>query len=74
VLGIQEADRVVICMPMFVEGVVAMQACARIGAIHSVVLGGFSAESLPVYWEKATSRSVTRTPAASRSWIASTTC
>ncbi len=33
-------------MPMSIEAVVAMQACARIGAIHSVVFGGFSAKSL----------------------------
>ncbi len=39
-------DRVVIYMPMSIEAVVAMQACARIGAIHSVVFGGFSAKSL----------------------------
>jgi len=45
-LGIQKGDRVVIYMPMSVEAVVAMQACARIGAIHSVVFGGFSAKSL----------------------------
>jgi acetyl-CoA synthetase len=45
-LGIQKGDRVVIYMPMSVEGVVAMQACARIGATHSVVFGGFSAKSL----------------------------
>ncbi len=44
--GIVKGDRVVIYMPMSVEGVVAMQACARIGAIHSVVFGGFSAHSL----------------------------
>ena len=44
--GIQKGDRVVIYMPMTVEGVVAMQACARIGATHSVVFGGFSAKSL----------------------------
>jgi acetyl-CoA synthetase len=44
--GIQKGDRVVIYMPMSVEGVVAMQACARIGATHSVVFGGFSAQSL----------------------------
>ena len=44
--GIQKGDRVVIYMPMIPEAVVAMQACARIGAIHSVVFGGFSAESL----------------------------
>ncbi len=44
--GIQKGDRVVIYMSMSVEGVVAMQACARIGATHSVVFGGFSAQSL----------------------------
>jgi acetyl-CoA synthetase len=44
--GIRKGDRVVIYMPMSVEGVVAMQACARIGATHSVVFGGFSAQSL----------------------------
>jgi len=44
--GIGKGDRVVIYMPMVPEAVVAMQACARIGAIHSVVFGGFSAESL----------------------------
>lgn len=44
--GIQKGDRVVIYMPMIAEAVVAMQACARIGAIHSVVFGGFSAKSL----------------------------
>ena len=45
-IGIKKGDRVVIYMPMSVEGVAAMQACARIGAIHSVVFGGFSAKSL----------------------------
>ncbi len=45
-LGIRKGDRVIIYMPMTVEGVVAMQACARIGAIHSVVFGGFSAKSV----------------------------
>ena len=44
--GVVKGDRVVIYMPMSVEGVVAMQACARVGAIHSVVFGGFSAQSL----------------------------
>jgi acetyl-CoA synthetase len=44
--GIKAGDRVIIYMPMTVEGVVAMQACARIGATHSVVFGGFSAKSL----------------------------
>ncbi|WER46978.1 acetate--CoA ligase [Cupriavidus sp. WKF15] len=45
-LGIKTGDRVVIYMPMSIEGVVAMQACARLGATHSVVFGGFSAKSL----------------------------
>ncbi len=45
-MGIQKGDRVVIYMPMTIEGIVAMQACARIGATHSVVFGGFSAKSL----------------------------
>lgn len=45
-LGIRSGDRVVIYMPMSIEGVAAMQACARIGATHSVVFGGFSAKSL----------------------------
>ncbi len=44
--GVKKGDRVVIYMSMSVEGVAAMQACARIGAIHSVVFGGFSASSL----------------------------
>jgi len=44
--GIAKGDRVVIYLPMSVEAIVAMQACARIGAIHSVVFGGFSAKSL----------------------------
>ncbi len=45
-LGIGRGDRVIIYMPMSIEAVVAMQACARIGATHSVVFGGFSAKSL----------------------------
>lgn len=44
--GIQKGDRVIVYMPMSIEAVVCMQACARIGAIHSVVFGGFSAKSL----------------------------
>jgi acetyl-CoA synthetase len=45
-LGIRTGDRVIVYMPMSIEAVVAMQACARIGATHSVVFGGFSAKSL----------------------------
>ncbi len=45
-IGVGKGDRVIVYMPMSIEAVVAMQACARIGAIHSVVFGGFSAKSL----------------------------
>jgi len=45
-MGVASGDRVTIYMPMILEGVVAMLACARIGAIHSVVFGGFSPEAL----------------------------
>src|SRR4029450_12198023 len=45
-LGVKKGDRVVIYLSMSIEGVVAMQACARIGAPHSVVFGGFSAQSV----------------------------
>ncbi|MGF6855552.1 acetate--CoA ligase [Paraburkholderia sp. CI3] len=44
--GVKKGDPVVIYMPMSIEGIVAMQACARIGATHSVVFGGFSSKSL----------------------------
>lgn len=44
--GVAAGDRVVIYMPMVPEAVIAMQACARIGAVHSVVFGGFSANAL----------------------------
>ncbi|NMG28089.1 acetate--CoA ligase [Aromatoleum evansii] len=45
-MGVKKGDRVVIYLPMSIEGVVAMQACARIGATHSIVFGGFSAQAL----------------------------
>ncbi|MBV8138721.1 MAG: acetate--CoA ligase [Deltaproteobacteria bacterium] len=45
-LGVQEGDRVAIYMPLVPEAAIAMLACARIGAVHSVVFGGFSAEAL----------------------------
>ena len=45
-IGIKDGDRVAIYMPLIPEAVVAMLACARIGAIHSVVFGGFSADAL----------------------------
>src|SRR6185503_17575723 len=44
--GVQKGDRVIIYMPMVPEAIVAMLACARIGAIHSVVFGGFAAHEL----------------------------
>jgi acetyl-CoA synthetase len=44
--GVKKGDRVLVYMPMTLEGVIAMQACARIGAIHSVVFGGFSAKAV----------------------------
>lgn len=45
-LGVKKGDRVTLYMPMIPEAMVAMLACTRIGAVHSVVFGGFSAESL----------------------------
>jgi len=45
-IGIGKGDRVIIYISMSIDGVAAMQACARIGAIHSVVFGGFSAQSV----------------------------
>ncbi len=47
-LGVQKSDRVIVYMPMIPEAVIAMLACARIGAIHSVVFGGFAANELAV--------------------------
>ena len=45
-LGVQKGDTVVIYLPMILEAAIAMLACARIGAVHSIVFGGFSSESL----------------------------
>ena len=45
-IGVKKGDRVMIYISMSIDGVAAMQACARIGATHSVVFGGFSAQSL----------------------------
>ncbi|WP_237217257.1 acetate--CoA ligase [Falsiroseomonas oryziterrae] len=45
-LGVKKGDRVCIYLPMIVEAAVAMLACARVGAIHSIVFGGFSPDSL----------------------------
>src|SRR5690606_1580417 len=45
-LGYKKGDRAVIYLPMSIEAIASMQACARLGIIHSVVFGGFSAKSL----------------------------
>jgi len=57
-LGIKHGDRVAIYLPMIPEAAVAMLACARIGAVHSVVFGGFSAESLRSRIEDASAKLV----------------
>lgn len=57
-MGVKKGDRVTIYMPMVPEGAVAMLACARIGAIHSVVFGGFSPEALAGRIEDCESRFV----------------
>ncbi|HEX5047077.1 MAG TPA: acetate--CoA ligase [Gammaproteobacteria bacterium] len=57
-LGVAKGDRVTIYMPMIPETVVAMLACARIGAVHSVVFGGFSPEALKGRIEDCASRVV----------------
>ncbi|MGN6429630.1 MAG: propionyl-CoA synthetase [Gaiellaceae bacterium] len=56
--GVERGDRVVIYMPMVPEAVIAMLACARIGAIHSVVFGGFAADELASRIEDATPKVV----------------
>jgi propionyl-CoA synthetase len=53
-LGVAKGDRVVLYMPMVPEGVIAMLACARIGAVHSVVFGGFAANELATRIDDAT--------------------
>ncbi len=65
-LGVQKGDRVVIYMPLVPEAIVAMQACARIGAVHSVVFGGFSALSLRDRIEDAQARFVITADGGSR--------
>jgi len=56
--GIAKGDRVIIYMPMVPEALVAMLACARIGAIHSVVFGGFAANELAVRIDDATPKAI----------------
>ena len=57
-LGVEKGDRVTIYMPMIPEAAVAMLACARIGAVHSVVFGGFSADAIAGRLQDAQSRFV----------------
>lgn len=59
--GINQGDRVIIYMPMIPQAVIAMQACARVGAIHSVVFGGFSAEALKDRVENAAAKMIITT-------------
>ncbi|MEY2956927.1 MAG: propionate--CoA ligase PrpE, partial [Pseudomonadota bacterium] len=56
--GVVSGDRVIIYMPMVPEALVAMLACARIGAIHSVVFGGFAAPELAVRIDDATPKAI----------------
>src|SRR5712672_1787313 len=53
-LGVGKGDRVVIYLPMIPEAVIAMLACARLGAVHSVVFGGFAAQELAARIDDAT--------------------
>ena len=65
--GVGNGDRVIIYMPMVPEAVIAMLACARIGAIHSVVFGGFAAHELATRIDDAKPKLIwSRRPAASR--------
>ncbi|PMZ00396.1 AMP-binding protein, partial [Pseudomonas sp. FW306-02-F02-AB] len=52
-LGVERGDRVLIYLPMIAEAAIAMLACARIGAVHSVVFGGFAATELAARIEDA---------------------
>lgn len=65
-LGLQKGDRVLIYMPMIAEAAFAMLACARIGAIHSVVFGGFAAGSLASRIEDASPTVIVSADAGSR--------
>ncbi|WP_189640749.1 propionyl-CoA synthetase [Paramylibacter ulvae] len=56
--GVQKGDRVIIYMPMVPEAMVAMLACARIGAVHSVVFGGFAANELATRIDDATPKAI----------------
>ncbi len=66
-LGVGQGDRVLIYMPMIPEAAFAMLACARIGAIHSVVFGGFASHSLATRIDDATPKLIVSADAGSRS-------
>ncbi len=57
-LGVEKGDRVLIYMPMIAEAAIAMLACARIGAVHSVVFGGFASNELAVRIDDCTPKAV----------------
>ncbi|MBT5226706.1 MAG: AMP-binding protein, partial [Proteobacteria bacterium] len=56
--GVGKGDRVIVYMPMVPEAVIAMLACARLGAVHSVVFGGFAANELAVRLDDATPKAI----------------
>ncbi len=57
-LGVEKGDRVIIYMPMIPEALISMLACARLGAVHSVVFGGFAANELAIRIDDATPKAV----------------
>jgi propionyl-CoA synthetase len=65
-LGVGKGDRVLVYMPMIAEAMFAMLACARIGAIHSVVFGGFASGSLATRIDDATPKLVVSSDAGMR--------
>ena len=71
--GVGKGDRVILYMPMMPEAVIAMLACARLGAVHSVVFGGFAANELATRIDDASPSSSSRRPAGSRSTRSSPT-
>ncbi|MDP6395689.1 MAG: propionyl-CoA synthetase [Desulfobacterales bacterium] len=60
--GVQKGDRVIIYMPMVPESIIAMLACARIGAVHSVVFGGFAANELAIRIDDAKPKVIVSAP------------
>ena len=66
--GVTKGDRVIIYMPMVPEAVIAMLACARIGAIHSVVFGGFAANELAVRIDDAQPKAILAASCGNAEW------